>query len=461
MVRTTAGIAPSAADALRAADAHLVHPATAHARQAREGPVVVASGSGATVTLADGRDAIDAMAGLWCVVAGYGRAELADAAARQMRTLAYASTFAGAASPPALELAERLAGIAPRGLTGVMFASGGSEANDTAFKLARYFWRLGGRPSKTIVLSHDRGYHGVTIGSTAATGLAAYHADFGPLAPDFERIPTPYCYRCSAGSPCDPAACTVDRAGALAATIERLGPARVAAVIVEPVLGAGGVIPPPAGYLRAVREVCDRYDVLLIADEVITAFGRTGHWFAVEHEAVVPDLLTFAKGITSGYVPLGGVMLHERIWEALHTVPGDPPLMHGYTFSGHPVACAVALANLRILEEERLLDGVAAKAQRLAASLSRLRELPEVGDVRGFGLLGGIELVAAPDGTPWPAQARRAAAVVVAARERGVLTRALQGDILAIAPPFVISEGQIDAIGELLADAIVASRPSR
>jgi len=459
-MRAAAAIAPSAMEALRAADAHLVHPATGHARQAREGPMVVAAGSGATITLADGRTAIDGMAGLWCVVAGYGRGELADAAAAQIRTLAYASTFAGGASPPALELAERLVGLAPRGLTGVMFTTGGSEANDTAFKLARYYWRLRGRPSKTIVLSHDRGYHGVTIGSTAATGLAAYHTDFGPLAPDFERIPTPYCYRCSAGVPCDPASCEVDTARALASTIERSGPDRVAAVIVEPVLGAGGVIPPPAGYLRALRDVCDRYEVLLIADEVITAFGRTGRHFAVDHEGVVPDMITFAKGITSGYVPLGGVMLHARMWDALHEVPGDPPLMHGYTFSGHPVACAVALANLRILESEGLVEGVPAKARRLAASLARLRDLPEVGDVRGFGLLGGVELVAAPDGTPWPASVRRAASVVTAARERGLLVRALQGDILAIAPPFVITDEQIDTVGDLLAEAIVVSRPT-
>ncbi len=460
MVKTDAEIAPAAIEALRAADAHLVHPATGHARQSREGPVVAVSGHGATVTLQGGREAIDGMAGLWCVVAGYGRGELAAAAAKQMRTLAYASTFAGGASPPALELAERLVLLAPRGLTGVMFTSGGSEANDTAFKLARYYWRLRGRPSKTIVLSHDRGYHGVTIGSTAATGLAAYHADFGPLAPDFERIPTPYCYRCSAGTPCDPAGCAVDTAQALAAAVERLDPDRVAAVIVEPVLGAGGVISPPAGYLRAVRAACDRFDVLLIADEVITGFGRSGRWFGVEHEGVVPDMLTFAKGITSGYVPLGGVLLHSRIWDALHDVSGDPPLMHGYTFSGHPVACAVALANLRILEDEKLVEGVRDKAVRLARSLARLRALPEVGDVRGFGLLGGIELVAARDGTPWPASARRAASVVTAARERGLLTRGLQGDILAIAPPFVISDEQIDAVGDLLADAIVASRPA-
>lgn len=421
---------------------------------------MVTSGAGVTVTLADGRTAIDGMAGLWCVLVGYGRGELAEAAAGQIRTLAYASTFAGMASPPPLELAERLVAIAPRGLTGVMFASGGSEANDTAFKLARYFWRLQGRPSKTVILSHDRGYHGVTIGSTAATGLSGYHADFGPLAPDFGRIPTPYCYRCSAGTPCDAATCPVDRAEALASAIERIGADRVAAVIVEPVLGAGGVIPSPPGYLRAVRAACDRYDVLLIADEVITGFGRTGRWFGVEHDGVVPDMLTFAKGVTSGYVPLGGVLLHARIWDALHEIPNDPPLMHGYTFSGHPVACAVALANLRILTEEKLVEAVPAKAARLRHSLERLRDLPEVGNLRGLGLLGGIELVAAPDGTPWPAAARRGAAVVAAARERGLMTRSLPGDILAIAPPLVISDEQIDAVGAILADAIVASRPS-
>ena len=439
---------------------HLIHPLTDHSVLPQAGPLVMAQGEGCELVSEDGRRLIDGMAGLWTVNLGHGRQELIDAAVKQLRSLPYVSTFGGVSSQPAIELAEKIAELAPPGLSGVFFVSGGSEANETAIKLARRHWVRNGEPEKSIVLAHERGYHGLAGVTTTVTRLRPYHGDFGIGAPDVFEIPAPYTYRCAAGTPCDPDACAVCTGEALEQRIAELGAERIAAVIVEPVFGSGGVIVPPPGYLRRLREICDRHRLLLIVDEVITGFGRTGSWFACDHEEVVPDLLTFAKGVTSGYVPLGGVAVGDRLWDELRE-PGEEPgvLMHGFTHSGHPVGCAVALANIATIEREGLLERVRELSEATPRSLAPLRGHPEVGEVRQAGLMVGIELVADKTSREaWPVAAGRGRRAAAEARERGLLTRCLLDDILCLAPPFTISEEMLGRAVEILAESIEATR---
>ena len=374
--------------------AHLIHPLTDHSQLAETGPLVIVRGEGCELIAQDGQRLIDGFAGLWTVNLGHGRQDLIEAAVTQMQTLPYAATFGGVSSPPPIELAERIVDLAPPGLSGVFFVSGGSEANETAIKLARRHWVRRGRPQKSIVLAHDRSYHGLSGVTTTATRLNPYHGEFGIGAPDILEVPAPYAYRCPAGVPCDPEACPVCLGETLEAEIGELGAERVAAVIVEPVFGSGGVIVPPPGYLRRLREICDRHEVLLIVDEVITGFGRTGTWFASEHEGVSPDLITFAKGVSSGYVPLGGVIVSDELWDELRDPARHPGfLMHGFTHSGHPVACAVGLASIEAIEREGLLARVREASETLAGLVAPLRDHPEVGEVRQAGLMVGVELV--------------------------------------------------------------------
>jgi putrescine---pyruvate transaminase len=407
----------------------------------------------------DGRRLIDGMAGLWTVNLGHGREDLVEAAAAQMRELPYATTFGGIASRRPIELAERISALAPPGLSGVFFTSGGGEANETAIKLVRRHWARRGRPQKSIVLAHDRGYHGLAGVTTTATRLAPYHCDFGVEAPDVVEVPAPYAYRCPAGVPCDPASCEVCTGQALERRVEELGAERVAAMIVEPVFGSGGVIVPPPGYLRRLREICDRHEVLMIVDEVITGFGRTGTWFGCDRDGISPDLLTFAKGVTSGYVPLGGVVLSDSLWEELRD-PAQRPgvLMHGFTHSGHPVACAVALACIEAIEREGLLGRIKELAAILAREVDRLRDHPEVGEVRQAGLMVGIELVADKQSRQrWPVEAGRGRRVAMEARERGLLTRNLLDDVLCLAPPFTISDEMMRRAVGILGESIEAT----
>jgi len=439
--------------------AHLIHPLTDHSLLPDSGPLVIVGGDGCELIAEDGRRLIDGFAGLWTVNLGHGRQDLVDAATAQMRRLPYAATFGGVSSPPAIELAERISGLAPPGLSGVFFVSGGSEANETAIKLARRHWVRRDQPQKSVVLVHDRSYHGLSGVTTTATRLDPYHGEFGVGAPDIDEIPAPYTYRCPAGTPCDPATCPVCQGSALEQKIEALGAERVAAVMVEPVFGSGGVIVPPRGYLRRLREICDRHEVLLIVDEVITGFGRTGAWFASQHEGISPDLLTFAKGVSSGYVPLGGVIVSDELWDELRD-PSQRPgfLMHGFTHSGHPVACAVGLANVEAIERENLLARVRSTSERLAELVAPLRDHPEVGEVRHSGLMVGIELVADKETRePFPAEASRGRRAAAEARERGLLTRGLLDDILCLTPPFTISDEMIGQAVEILVDSIEAT----
>jgi adenosylmethionine-8-amino-7-oxononanoate aminotransferase len=440
--------------------AHLIHPLTDHSQLSEAGPLVIVRGEGCELITEDGRRIIDGFAGLWTVNLGHGRQDLIDAATAQMQTLPYAATFGGVSSPPAIELAERIADLAPPGLSGVFFVSGGSEANETAIKIARRHWVRRDQPQKSIVLAHDRSYHGLSGVTTTATRLTPYHGEFGVGAPDIVEVPAPYTYRCSAGIPCDPVICPVCQGKGLEQRIEELGADRIAAVIVEPVFGSGGVIVPPRGYLRRLREICDRHDVLLIVDEVITGFGRTGTWFASEHEGISPDLLTFAKGVSSGYVPLGGVIVSDELWDELRD-PGQRPgfLMHGFTHSGHPVACAVGLANIEAIEREDLLAQVDEASRTLAMLVAPLRDHPEVGEVRHAGLMVGIELVADKETRErWPVEAGRGRRAAAEARERGLLTRGLLDDILCLTPPFTISDEMMARSVEILVESVEATR---
>lgn len=449
----------SAADHLAGDLGHLIHPLTDHSQLPATGPLVIVRGEGCELVAEDGQRLIDGLAGLWTVNLGHGREDLIEAAHAQLRALPYTATFGGVSSPPAIELAERIAELAPPGLSGVFFASGGSEANETAIKLARRHWVRRGQPDKSVILAHDRGYHGLTGVTTTATRLHPYHAEFGVQATDIHEVPAPYTYRCSAGTPCQPETCPVCQGAALEERIEELGADRVAAVIVEPVFGSGGVIVPPPGYLTRLREICDRREVLLIVDEVITGFGRTGTWFGCEHEGVSPDLITFAKGVTSGYVPLGGVVLSDELWNELRDPARRPGyLMHGFTHSGHPVACAVALANIEAIEAEGLLQQVQEASDTLADLIAPLKDHPEVGEVRQAGLMVGIELVCDKGSRGrWPVEAGRGRRAAIAARERGLLTRGLLDDVLCLAPPFTVSDQLLRRSVEILGEAIEAT----
>jgi putrescine aminotransferase len=410
--------------------------------------LVFTSGEGATLTDVDGREYIDGMASLWNVNAGYGRSELAGAAADQMKALAFSSAYGGFGTAPAIELAARLAELAPGDLEVTYFASGGAEANDTAYKIARLYWTLRGEPGRVNIISRLRDYHGLTLGATSATGLPNFWKGFGPLAPGFLHAPAPDPYRFSGEG--SPGAAYVE---ALEDVVLKAGVQTVAAVVAEPVQGAGGVIVPPADYFPLLRKLCDRHGLLLIADEVITGFGRTGRWFALEHWSVQADLMIFGKGVTSGYLPLSGVMLTRSVHDTLKSTKG--PFAHGFTYSGHPTACAVGLRNLQIIEDEHLVERAAERGAYLQERLQELRSHEIVGDVRGLGLVAGLELVRdRVTKDPFDVSLGVARRVWLDALEQGVIVRPLPGDVLAMSPPFVISEEQIDRIVRALDKAI-------
>lgn len=413
-------------------------------------PLVIERAEGVYLHTADGRKILDGMAGLWNVNAGYGREELAKAAYDQMVKMAFTSNFAGMTNVPSSQLAERLSGYAYPSLKTTFFTSGGSESNDTAFKTARYYWKRMGKGDKYKVICRRQAYHGITLAATFATGVARYHTMFGPAVPGFVHVSAPYPYRYDGdvrtGETIGQAA-----ARAIEEAIVTEGPDTVAAVICEPVQGVGGVIVPPDDYFPLVREICNRYDVLLIADEVITGFGRTGEMFALNHWGIEPDIMSFAKGITSGYQPLGGIQISDAILDAIMTAGDAEIWMHGYTYSGHAAACAVGLANLDILEREGLAERAKAVGPRLQDGLKSLLEFSFVGDVRGLGLICGVEIVGdKANKTPDPALAGK---IANAAQARGLRTRVV-GSTLAFAPPLVISEDEIDEIVRILGAAM-------
>ena len=433
--------------------ARQIHPQY-HVRDHQE-PVVFVRGEGALLWDVRGREYIDGLSSLWNVAVGHGRKELAEVAARQMQELAFSNSYTGYANVPSIRLAERLVGLVYSNMSAVFFCNSGSEAVEGAFKIARFHWFLRGSPEKTKIIARREAYHGGTLGATAATGIAAFHQGFGPLAEGFVRAETCYPYRC--GHCAGPDDCTLACADDIEQVILQEGPETVAAVIAEPVHGAGGVIPPTPGYWPRLREICDRHDVLLIADEVITGFGRTGRWFALEHWQVQPDIMTVAKAITSAYVPLAAFIVSDRIHEAMLSSPPEAKFMHGYTNAGHPTACAVALRNLQIIEEEALVDQAAAMGERLLAGLRSLLDLSHVGDVRGLGLIAAVELTADKETrTPFDPGQNMGGLVVREMRQRGVITR-MKGDSILLAPPLVTTPEQIDRIVDVVKGSILAA----
>lgn len=429
---------------------HVLHPL--HHPSAHNAPKVWVSGQGALITDIEGRTYIDGLSGLWNVAVGHGRGELAEAAAGQMSTLAYCTGYVGSTNLQAIALAERLSQLCAPPINTFFFTSGGAESTESSIKTARFYWKAHGKPDKVKVISRMKGYHGVTLAAMSATGLPAYWPMFEPRVPGFLHIESPYPYRFV--NPDPSVSPGVAAANLLEQAILREGPDTVAAFLAEPVQGAGGVIVPPEDYFARIREICDQYQVLLIADEVITGFGRTGRWFGMEHYGVSPDIVQFAKGITSGYVPLGGLGISDAIRETIDSVPPDQRWMHAFTYSGHPTCCAVALANLAIIEREGLVERAAVLGRRLLEGLATLKRLPQVGDVRGLGLMAAVELVQDQQTrAAFPASAQVGPRVQQAMTARGLFTR-IVGDTICLAPPLVSTEEQIDQIVQIVGEAV-------
>ncbi len=430
--------------------AHLLH--SLHHPSTHHNPKIWVEGKGAMLKDAEGREFIDGLAGLWNVNVGHGRRELAQAAMEQMSTLAYASSFAGSTNYPSIALAEKLSALTYPSINTFFFASGGAEASESSFKTARFYWRAVGRPDKVKIISRMRGYHGVTLAAMSATGLPAYWTMFEPRTPGFLHIDAPDPYRFVNDNP--NVSLGVAAANKLEEAILREGPETVAAFIAEPVQGAGGVIVPPDDYFARVCTICDKYEVLFIADEVITGFGRTGRWFGLEHYDVEPDILQFAKGITSGYIPLGGIGISDKIREVIYNVPPAKRWMHAYTYSGHPTCCAVALKNIEIIENEKLVERAARLGQRLLEKLRALEGLEGVGHVRAKGLIAAVEVVADKATkqlhAPEVGISQRLHEAMLA---RGLNTRVLM-ECICLAPPLVITEEQLDRTVDIIAETI-------
>ena len=429
---------------------HYIHPVIAWREHEARGATVLQSAKGVYVRDQDGRELLDGFAGLWCVNVGYGHESIVEVAAEQMRRLPYATGYFHFASEPAIRLAARLAELAPGDLDHAFFTLGGSDAVDSAVKIVRSYFNTIGKTAKKNFIALEKGYHGSTTIGSGLTALPAFHATFDAPADWQHHIASPYPYRNPAGS--DPDAVIRSSVAALEAKVAELGPDNVAAFICEPIQGSGGVIVPPKGWLDAMRKACTRLDILMIADEVITGFGRTGPMFAAEAEGVAPDLMTIAKGLTSGYVPMGCVMLSDRIYQAIADGhPAGLPFGHGFTYSGHPVAAAVGLEVIRLYTEGGILVNGQTSGVRLAARLAGLADHPLVGDVRVRGLLAGIELVTSKKNKTKPAKelgiARHLARL---GYENGVLYRAFADDVIGLAPPLVISEAEVDIMADRL-----------
>ena len=430
--------------------AHLIHPL--HDTRAQQSARVWVKGEGALLTDADGHEYIDGLAGLWNVLAGHGRRELAEAARAQCETLAYMSSYAGSSNEPAIELAEHLAALTYRSINRFFFTCGGGEATDSSVKMSRAYWKLRGQPDKTKVISRIDGYHGVTLAAMSATGMSAYWPLFEPRVPGFLHIPSPDPYRYDAPPGVSQG---IGAANELERAILAEGADTVAMFLAEPVQGAGGVIVPPDDYFPRIREICDQYDVLLVADEVITAFGRTGTLFALDHWGIEPDIVQFAKAITSGYLPFGGIGINDTIAAALDD--DGRVWMHAYTYSAHPVGCVVAMRNLRIIEDEDLPGQCAAKGDRLIGALrAALGDHPHVGDIRGKGLMCAVELVAdRSTKQSFPAGDNVGPRIHQEAAGRGLFSR-VKADTYLLAPPAVITDDQLDRTVDILADSIRA-----
>jgi adenosylmethionine-8-amino-7-oxononanoate aminotransferase len=442
--------------------AHLIHPVASYRGHEAAGVKVLKSAKAATVTDASGHQLVDGFAGLWCVNAGYGHERIVAAATRQMRELPYATGYFRLGSEPAIRLAAELTQRTPGDLNHVYFTLGGSDAVDSSVRFIRYYWHARGEPQRDQFISIEQGYHGSSTVGAGLTALPAFHAGFGLPLSWQHKIPSHYVYRNPAGQ--DEDAIIAASLAALDAKIAELGGLqRVAAFYAEPVQGSGGVLVPPKGWMKAMRARCREYGILFVADEVITGFGRTGPLFACSEDEVIPDLMTVAKGLTSGYVPMGAVFLSDHVYDTIADGAGSSAVGHGYTYSAHPVSAAVALEVLRLYESGLLANGAKAGA-RLMAGLQSLKDHPLVGDVRGRGMLAAIELVTDKQRkTLLAAAAEPAKRIFDRAWKNGLIIRAFPTGVLGYAPPLCCSESDIDAIiertaivlDETLADADV------
>ena len=442
----------------QAADAaHFLHPFTDFKSLAAKGSRVITRGENIYLWDSEGNKIFDAMSGLWCVNVGYGRRELIDAATRQLEQLAFYNAFFQTATPPAIELAELLAQVSPPNFQRVFFSGSGSEGNDTVIRMVRRYWDLLGEPQRKVIISRRNAYHGSTMAGASLGGMAGMHEQGGLPIPDIVHIEQPFWFELGRKpgsgrlSPAEEKASRdafgIEAAGWLEKKILELGAQRVAAFIGEPIQGAGGVIVPPDTYWPEIQRICDQYGVLLVSDEVICGFGRTGRWFGCERFGSRPDLITFAKGVTSGYIPLGGVLVGDRVANILIEKGGE--FAHGYTYSGHPVACAVALANIRLIQTERLVERVRDDTgPHLAQLYARLAEHPLVGEAQSCGLMASLQLV----------KDKTSGQTFDPALEVGMVCRGYcfgsnlimraVGDRMIIAPPLVITRAQLDELAD-------------
>lgn len=431
---------------LQALDAaHHMHPFTAGSELAEKGARIITGADGVTLTDSEGQKILDAMAGLWCVNIGYGRDELAEAAARQMKQLPYYNTFFQTSHVPAIALAAKLAELAPGDLNHVFFASGGSDANDTNVRMVRHYWAAKGKPEKKVIISRWNAYHGSTMAGASLGGMKGMHAQGGLPIPDIAYIDQPHWY--AEGGDMTPEEFGIARARQLEQKIAELGEDKVAAFIAEPIQGAGGVIIPPETYWPEIQRICDEHEILLIADEVICGFGRTGNWFGSQTFNIRPHIMTIAKGLSSGYAPIGGSIVCDEVAEVVNNA-GD--FNHGYTYSGHPVAAAVALENLRIMEEEKIVDHVRdVAAPYLKEKWLGLADHPLVGEAKICGLMASIALT--PDKSARAPFAADAGTVGFICREHcfgnNLIMRHV-GDRMIVAPPLVIQPADIDVLIE-------------
>ena len=424
--------------------ASVLHPATNFKALNADGPLVMTQGKGVFVKDNQGKEYIEGLAGLWCTSLGHGVKELAEAARQQMETVAYTHMFGGRSHEPAINLAEKLKELSPLDTGKVLFGCSGSDANDTQIKLIRYYNNAVGRPEKKKIISRKKGYHGVTLASASLTGLPVNHALFDLPMDGVLHTETPHHYRHA-----EPGESEEDYAGRLAAQLEEMilseGPETVAAFIAEPVMGAGGVITPPKTYFQRVKEVLDRHDIIFIDDEVICGFGRTGETFGAVTYGMQADTMTLAKGLSSAYMPISAVLVPDWMYEAMiEPSAANGAFGHGFTYSGHPVSCAVALKTLELMEEWAVMDHVRALAPKFQARLRGFSDHPLVGEARGVGLVGALELVADKAAkTPFDPKQGVGMACYKACMEEGLIIRAI-GDSIAFCPPLVITEDEME-----------------
>ncbi|PAU62698.1 aspartate aminotransferase family protein [Pseudomonas indica] len=421
--------------------AHHLPPFTDYKLLNEKGARIITRASGVYLWDSEGNKILDGMAGLWCVNVGYGREELVEAATRQMRELPYYNLFFQTAHPPAIALAKAIAEVAPEGMNHVFFTGSGSESNDTVLRMVRHYWAIKGQPQKKVIIGRWNGYHGSTVAGVSLGGMKALHNQGDLPIPGIEHIDQPYWY--GEGGDLSPDEFGIKVAEQLERKILEVGEDKVAAFIAEPIQGAGGVIIPPETYWPKIREILSRYDILFIADEVICGFGRTGEWFGSQYYGNAPDLMPIAKGLTSGYIPMGGVVVRDEIVETLNE---GGEFYHGFTYSGHPVAAAVALENIRILKEEKIVERVKNEtAPYLQQRWQELADHPLVGEARGLGLVGALELVR----NKKTRERFTEQGVGMVCREHcfrnGLIMRAV-GDTMIISPPLVISKTEIDEL---------------